>query len=95
MFAYPYLAYYLFQNDSYAVCLFIGTSIHETAQVAGAGLIYAEQFNSPLTLDIAAVTKLVRNTSMMVIIPLIAYIYQKNLSVSGTSLNGYHDRTIW
>ena len=82
MFAYPYLAYYLFQNDSYAVGLFIGTSIHETAQVAGAGLIYAEQFNSPVTLDIAAVTKLVRNTSMMVIIPLIAYIYQKNLSVS-------------
>ena len=87
MFAYPYLAYYLFQNDSYAVGLFIGTSIHETAQVAGAGLIYAEQFNSPLALDIAAVTKLVRNTSMMIIIPLIAFVYQKNLKVSEDKKN--------
>jgi uncharacterized integral membrane protein (TIGR00698 family) len=78
MFFYPFLANFIFSGNEYAIGLFLGTSIHETAQVAGAGLIYAEQFNSPEVLDIAAVTKLVRNTSMMIIIPLIAFIYHSN-----------------
>ena len=82
MFFYPFLANYIFQGNEYAVGLFLGTAIHETAQVAGAGLIYAEQFNSPEVLDIAAVTKLVRNTSMMIIIPLIAFIYHRNLKTT-------------
>jgi uncharacterized integral membrane protein (TIGR00698 family) len=82
MFFYPFLANLLFNGNEYAVGLFLGTSIHETAQVAGAGLIYAEQFNSPKVLDIAAVTKLVRNTSMMIIIPLIAFIYHRNLKTA-------------
>ena len=90
MFFYPFLANFIFNGNEYAVGLFLGTSIHETAQVAGAGLIYAEQFNSPEVLDIAAVTKLVRNTSMMIIIPLIAFIYHRNLktieSVSNLSI---------
>ena len=78
MFFYPFFSNFIFNGNEYAVGLFLGTSIHETAQVAGAGLIYAEQFNSPEVLDIAAVTKLVRNTSMMIIIPLIAFIYHSN-----------------
>jgi uncharacterized integral membrane protein (TIGR00698 family) len=82
MFFYPFLANFIFNGNEYAVGLFLGTSIHETAQVAGAGLIYAEQFNSPEVLDIAAVTKLVRNTSMMIIIPLIAFIYHRNLKTT-------------
>ena len=75
MFAYPFLANYIFSGDELSAGLFIGTSIHETAQVAGAGLIYAEQFNAPQSLDIATVTKLVRNTSMMIVIPLMSYLY--------------------
>ena len=43
---YPYLAHWLF-NDSYAAAgLFLGTAIHETAQVAGAGLIYGQLFET-------------------------------------------------
>ena len=75
MFAYPFLANFIFSGDELSAGLFIGTSIHETAQVAGAGLIYAEQFNAPQSLDIATVTKLVRNTSMMIVIPLMSYLY--------------------
>ena len=82
MFFYPFLANYVFQGNEYAAGLFLGTAIHETAQVAGAGLIYAEQFNAPEVLDIAAVTKLVRNTSMLIIIPLIAFMYHKNLKTA-------------
>ena len=82
MFFYPFLANFIFNGNEYAVGLFLGTAIHETAQVAGAGLIYAEQFNAPEVLDIAAVTKLVRNTSMLIIIPLIAFMYHRNLKTA-------------
>ncbi len=78
MFIYPFLGHYLFKGDELSIGLFLGTSIHETAQVAGAGLIYSEQYNSPNTMDIATVTKLVRNISMIFVIPFISYLYVKN-----------------
>ena len=55
----------------------MGTSIHETSQVAAAGLIYEQQFNSPETLNIATVTKLVRNTFLIIMIPLFALLYNR------------------
>jgi uncharacterized membrane protein YadS len=60
--------------------LFLGTSIHETAQVAAAGLIYDQQFNSPETLNVATVTKLIRNTFLIIMIPLFAYLYNRGQS---------------
>tara|TARA_B110000483_G_C18105050_1_gene507412 strand:+ start:67 stop:1251 length:1185 start_codon:yes stop_codon:yes gene_type:complete len=78
MFLYPFFANYLFSGNEYAAGLFIGTSIHETAQVAGAGLIYADQFNSEVVLDVSTVTKLARNTCMIIIIPIMAFIYHRN-----------------
>ncbi len=78
MFIYPFLAHYLFNGDELSIGLFLGTSIHETAQVAGAGLIYSDQYSSPATMDIATITKLVRNISMIVVIPFISYLYLKN-----------------
>ena len=77
MFVYPFLANYIFNGDELSIGLFLGTSIHETAQVAGAGLIYSEQYSSPATMDIATVTKLVRNISMIAVIPLISFLYLK------------------
>ncbi len=85
MFIYPFLAHYLFDGDELSIGLFLGTSIHETAQVAGAGLIYSEQYNSPTTMDIATITKLVRNISMIVVIPFISYLYlKKNIDKKNT-----------
>ena len=55
----------------------LGTAIHETAQVAAAGLIYDQQFNSPETLNIATVTKLIRNSFLIIMIPLFAYLYSR------------------
>ena len=80
MFLYPLLAFTLFDDNSLAVGLFLGTSIHETAQVAGSGMIYAEQYENPSVLDIATVIKLVRNTMMVVVIPLLAYQAKKGSS---------------
>ena len=60
------------------VGLFLGTAIHETSQVAAAGLIYDQQFNSPETLNVATVTKLIRNTFLVILIPLFAFLYNRN-----------------
>ena len=83
MFAYPFLAHYLFSGDVHAIGLFLGTAIHETAQVAAAGLIYEQQFNNSRALEISTITKLVRNTFLIVMIPLFAYFYSRH-NVSGT-----------
>jgi uncharacterized integral membrane protein (TIGR00698 family) len=77
MFLYPYLANVLFPADPVSAGLFLGTSIHETAQVAGGGLIYADLFDAPVGLDTATITKLVRNVFMAAVIPLMAYLYRR------------------
>ena len=77
MLLYPYFANFYFQGNSLFAGLFLGTAIHETSQVAAAGLIYDQQFNSPETLNIATVTKLIRNTSLIVMIPLFAFLYNR------------------
>ena len=75
MFAYPILAHALFAHRPEFAGLFLGTSIHETAQVAGAGLMYEDQYAAPRALDIATVTKLVRNLCMIAVIPLVGVLY--------------------
>ncbi|MDA0678995.1 MAG: putative sulfate exporter family transporter [Proteobacteria bacterium] len=75
MFFYPILGHYLFANEPALAGLFLGTSIHETAQVAGAGLMYEAQYNAPVALDIATVTKLVRNLCMIAVIPVVGILY--------------------
>ena len=77
MLIYPYLANFYFDGNSLLIGLFLGTSIHETSQVAAAGLIYDQQFGSPETLNIATVTKLIRNTFLIIMIPLFAMLYNK------------------
>ena len=77
MFVYPYFANIYFNGEPLFVGLFLGTAIHETSQVAAAGLIYDQQFNSPETLNIATVTKLIRNTFLIIMIPLFAFLYNR------------------
>ena len=77
MLLYPYFANFYFEGNPLFAGLFLGTSIHETSQVAAAGLIYDQQFNSPETLNIATVTKLIRNTFLIIMIPLFAFLYNR------------------
>ena len=77
MLIYPYFANIYFNGDPLFIGLFLGTAIHETSQVAAAGLIYDQQFNSPETLNIATVTKLIRNTFLVIMIPLFAFLYNR------------------
>lgn len=77
MFAYPYLANFLFNDDPVRAGLFLGTSIHETAQVAGAALIYDQVFNNSAVVDVATISKLTRNTLLIAVVPLMSYYYLK------------------
>lgn len=78
MLVYPYFGHFIFGGTEIMVGLFLGTAIHETAQVAGAGLIYGQLYENENVLNIATTTKLIRNTSMAVVIPILSYIYYKN-----------------
>jgi uncharacterized integral membrane protein (TIGR00698 family) len=82
MLVYPFAAHQIFDADSFHAGMFLGTAVHETAQVAGAGLVYQQYFDDPKALDVATVTKLVRNLSMLIVIPLMAVIYHRR-SVEG------------
>ena len=74
---YPYLAYIIFDGNAIQAGMFLGTSVHETAQVIGAGQIYADLFNAPSALNVATITKLVRNVFMAAVIPFMAYYYAR------------------
>ncbi len=77
LFTYPLIAHWMF-HDAKQVGLFLGTSIHDTSQVAGAGLAYAQQFNAKAAMDSAVVVKLVRNLCMSVLIPVMALLYHRS-----------------
>lgn len=75
MVLYPYLAFWAFGGDPVRAGLFMGTAIHETAQVAGAGLIYSQVYGQPAALDVATVTKLLRNVFLVLVVPVLALLY--------------------
>lgn len=77
MLVYPYAAYAMFGGDPVRTGIFLGTAVHETAQVAGAGLVYQQYFGDPTVLGVATVTKLVRNLCMLLVIPLMAMLYHR------------------
>ncbi len=74
---YPPLAHLLFAGDAPRIGLFLGTAIHDTAQVAGAALLYAQHYGAPEALDVATVTKLVRNLFLLAVIPLVALLHRR------------------
>ena len=78
LFIYPYIAFVLFGSDPQLAGLFLGTSIHDTAQVAGAGLMYKAQFQTDEALKAATVVKLVRNLCMVGVIPLVGALYLRS-----------------
>jgi uncharacterized integral membrane protein (TIGR00698 family) len=71
--AYPFLAHWLFATQAMAAGIFLGTAIHDTSQVVGAGLVYAQQFHSPQALAAATVAKLLRNLSLAAVVPALAW----------------------
>jgi len=84
MLVYPFVAHWLFGGDPLAAGLFIGSAVHDTSQVAGAGMVYQQYYQAPEALDVATVTKLERNLSMLVVIPFMAIMHHRR-SAEGTA----------
>lgn len=74
---YPIIAYFLFGGNPIKAGLWLGTSIHDTSQVTGAAIVFSDMWDLPVALDVAIVTKLVRNVFMILVIPLMAFYYTK------------------
>lgn len=75
MLVYPMLAQALFGADPGAAGIFLGVAIHDTSQVMGAGLLYSGQYVAPEALDAATVTKLLRNLTLVLVIPVLAILH--------------------
>lgn len=78
MLFYPYLAQFFFADEPIKAGLFLGTAIHDTAQVAGSSLIYAQIYNVDQVVDVATVTKLTRNLFIIAVIPFVSYFFFKH-----------------
>jgi uncharacterized integral membrane protein (TIGR00698 family) len=85
MLIYPYAAPLLFGTDLTAIGVFFGTAIHDTAQVTGAALSFQQSHQAPEVLNTATVVKILRNLSMIVVIPLMAVIFQRTLPARTSS----------
>ncbi|MBV6418569.1 MAG: hypothetical protein CMLOHMNK_03477 [Steroidobacteraceae bacterium] len=76
MLVYPWLASAIFGTQALPSGVFLGSAIHDTSQVIGASLIYAQQFHAPDAVAVASATKLLRNLSIIVLIPAFAWAAQ-------------------
>jgi uncharacterized integral membrane protein (TIGR00698 family) len=76
MLCYPFAAHYLFDGDAVRSGIFLGTAVHDTAQVIGAGMAYQQYYGAAHTLEIATVTKMVRNLAMIALIPAMAIMHR-------------------
>ncbi|MCZ2257784.1 YeiH family protein [Sporosarcina sp. G11-34] len=78
MLFYPYLANLFFANNPIKAGLFLGTAIHDTAQVTGAALIFSQMYDMEKAVDVATVTKLTRNLFIIAVIQLVSYFFFKS-----------------
>ncbi|HVN42362.1 MAG TPA: putative sulfate exporter family transporter [Steroidobacteraceae bacterium] len=84
MLTYPFVAHWLFGGDPLAAGLFLGSAVHDTSQVAGAGMVYQDYYRDPQALNVATVTKLERNLSMLLVIPLMSILHHRRSTDGGT-----------
>lgn len=69
---YPWLLQ-AWMGEARLVGLVLGAAVHDTAQVTAAAILHEQTFGSSETVAAATVTKLLRNLSMMVVIPWIVW----------------------
>jgi uncharacterized integral membrane protein (TIGR00698 family) len=75
---YPYLVELVLRFDVIQAGFFLGSAIHDTSQVTGASLIYDQLWGHQAASglngsEIAVTTKLVRNTFLIAVVPLLGY----------------------
>ncbi|HUG98197.1 MAG TPA: putative sulfate exporter family transporter [Gammaproteobacteria bacterium] len=70
--------------DGRIVGLVLGAAIHDTAQVTAAALLFEQAAGHPEVVAAATVTKLLRNLSMLVVIPAVAWWALRGAPLAGT-----------
>ncbi|MDO8542192.1 MAG: putative sulfate exporter family transporter [Opitutaceae bacterium] len=90
MLLHPWLAHLMFAADVRSVGIFLGTAIHDTSQVAGAALTYEARYHAPEALNVATVTKLMRNLCLAGAIPLMAWRYARAAAPSASARPPWH-----
>jgi len=80
---YPTASHWLFGGNTQQIGLFLGTAVHDTAQVVGAGMIYQNLYGTGHALETATITKLVRNLAMLIVIPLLSISFQSKHATGG------------
>ncbi|TWT01438.1 YeiH family protein [Planomicrobium sp. CPCC 101079] len=88
MLFYPYLAHFFFADEPIKAGLFLGTAIHDTAQVTGAALIYGQVYDSPVVVDVATITKLTRNVFIIAVVPYISFLFFRSTAKNGQDKAG-------
>ncbi len=82
---YPYLVDMVLHLSTVQAGFFLGTSVHDTSQVAATALIYNQVTETKNATgitgaDIAITTKLVRNTFLILVIPLLGILFNRSRS---------------
>lgn len=77
MVGYPWLAAALFGDDVRAAGMFFGASIHDTSQVIGAAMIYADQHAAPDAVAMAGLTKFLRTLGLLLLVPWAAWLARR------------------
>jgi uncharacterized integral membrane protein (TIGR00698 family) len=88
MLLYPWVAGHFFGDSPVHAGVFLGTAIHDTSQVIGSALIYSQQAAAPDALSAASVAKLLRNLSIVVLIPAAAWLVRKEEAREGSRVDG-------
>ena len=83
MLLYPWVAGHFFADSPVHAGVFLGTAIHDTSQVIGSALIYSQQAGAPDALSAASVAKLLRNLSIVVLIPAAAWLVRRESEKNG------------
>jgi len=84
MMGYPWIAGAVFGSAAVPAGMFFGSSIHDTSQVVGAAMIYADHFDAPIAVAIAGLTKFMRTLGLLVLVPLAAFWMARKESAQAT-----------
>lgn len=77
MLLYPSVFHEVCMASSEQAGMCLGVAIHDTSQVLGSALAYKETYGDTVAFEVAAVTKLLRNVGLAVVLPTLTYVYHK------------------
>ena len=79
---YPYIVELVLRLNLGQAGIFLGTAVHDTSQVTGAAFIYDQIWSREVS-KIAITTKLVRNTFLMAVVPILSVMYASQKKEKG------------